>query len=199
MSKDKRIILYEAALSLIEEKHDMSNIKVADIAAKADIGKGTVYEYFKSKEQLMAESIIYFVKKDMISLEKTINNNENFKEIFMSTLRNVSNTMTTSRTFFQYIMFNECNFSLTKAIQGVMEEHFENMKRKYMCLFEKIIDIAVAQKVLKQKPDKLSWFIAISNSITCMVTVKHGIEEFNELTEEKAIEKAYNMFIKLLN
>lgn len=198
MGTDKKILLYEAALGLIEEKRDMSNIKVADIAKAADIGKGTVYEYFKSKEQLLAESIIYFLKKCIKTFEESINSGGGFKVIYMAALKNISSTMTASRTFSQYITFNECNFSIKKAMQSLIEEHFENMRRAYVEKFEKIIDIGVKEGVLKKKPDKFSWLIAFGNSIMCIVAFKHGFEEFVDMTEEEMMERSYNMFVKVL-
>ena len=56
MSRDKKVLIYEAALSLVYENNDLSAIKVADIARRANIGKGTVYEYFKSKEHVIGEA-----------------------------------------------------------------------------------------------------------------------------------------------
>lgn len=49
---DKRPRLVKAAASVFAEKGFVST-RVADIAERAGVGKGTVYEYFKSKEDLL--------------------------------------------------------------------------------------------------------------------------------------------------
>lgn len=51
---DKRIQIIKAAVKVFSEKgfHDA---KVEDIAQLADVGKGTVYEYFSSKTELFQE------------------------------------------------------------------------------------------------------------------------------------------------
>jgi TetR/AcrR family fatty acid metabolism transcriptional regulator len=56
--KDKEIFIFHAAWELFSEKgfHDT---KISEIAKKAGIGKGTVYEYFKSKEELVQKMIIF--------------------------------------------------------------------------------------------------------------------------------------------
>jgi len=49
---DKRLRLVEAACTVFAEK-GYASTRVADIAERAGIGKGTVYEYFSSKEELL--------------------------------------------------------------------------------------------------------------------------------------------------
>ncbi len=48
----KRPLLVEAAAGVFAEK-GYASTRVADIAARAGVGKGTVYEYFASKEELL--------------------------------------------------------------------------------------------------------------------------------------------------
>jgi AcrR family transcriptional regulator len=49
---DKRPRLVEAASAVFAEK-GYASTRVADIAKRAGVGKGTVYEYFSSKEELL--------------------------------------------------------------------------------------------------------------------------------------------------
>ena len=49
-NKSERII--DALQQLLEEK-DINHISVSDIAAKAGIGKGSIYYYFPSKDAIM--------------------------------------------------------------------------------------------------------------------------------------------------
>ena len=49
---DKRPRLVEAAAAVFAEK-GYASTRVADIAVRAGVGKGTVYEYFSSKDELL--------------------------------------------------------------------------------------------------------------------------------------------------
>jgi AcrR family transcriptional regulator len=49
---DKRLRLVEAACAVFAEK-GYASTRVAEIAERAGVGKGTVYEYFASKEELL--------------------------------------------------------------------------------------------------------------------------------------------------
>lgn len=59
----KRDLILDTAFELILDKGYL-NTKIIDIANKAGIGKGTVYEYFESKEALLLELIDKRVRRD---------------------------------------------------------------------------------------------------------------------------------------
>ena len=61
--KPKVRALYEAVLDLLNENEDINTMKVSDITSRAGIGKGTAYDYFKSKEEIIACAIMYDAKK----------------------------------------------------------------------------------------------------------------------------------------
>ena len=49
--------MYRAVAELFMEGADINNLTVSEITARAGIGKGTAYEYFSSKEDIIAESL----------------------------------------------------------------------------------------------------------------------------------------------
>ncbi|MBR1931285.1 MAG: TetR/AcrR family transcriptional regulator [Lachnospiraceae bacterium] len=59
----KVMLLYEAVAHLIAEDVDMNSISVATITEKAGIGKGTAYEYFDSKDDILVCAIIFYVQQ----------------------------------------------------------------------------------------------------------------------------------------
>lgn len=52
----KKLILQSALQNFIEEGYDRATMQ--DIADKAGVGKGTIYEYFSSKEELFSEVVL---------------------------------------------------------------------------------------------------------------------------------------------
>ena len=75
---DKIIAIYHAVEDIIAEGVDLATMRVSDIAARAGIGKGTTYEYFTSKEELVVKAMIYLVD----SMTKRILNNMERKDSF---------------------------------------------------------------------------------------------------------------------
>lgn len=53
----KETALMDAVISLARTGADLRGLTVADVAHAAGVGKGTVYEYFETKEQLIARAL----------------------------------------------------------------------------------------------------------------------------------------------
>ncbi len=60
MKKEKRKLILESAKSQFEEK-GYHGAKISEIAKHAGIGKGTVYEYFDSKQSIFEELIVMYI------------------------------------------------------------------------------------------------------------------------------------------
>lgn len=76
---EKKKLIFKALFELIKKGRTPETIKVSDIAAAADIGKGTVYQYFESKEQIIAEALIYHIKRSFISITERMHRSESFE------------------------------------------------------------------------------------------------------------------------
>lgn len=55
----KEKAIYNAVIELFEEGADLNHLTVAEITGKAGIGKGTAYEYFSDKEEMIAKALFY--------------------------------------------------------------------------------------------------------------------------------------------
>ncbi|MEL7648268.1 MAG: TetR/AcrR family transcriptional regulator [Sedimentibacter sp.] len=75
----KRKDILTSARSLFREK-GFHNTKIEEIAAKAGVGKGTVYEYFTSKQEIFDETCIDKVAVIHDSLEEINSRNISFRE-----------------------------------------------------------------------------------------------------------------------
>ena len=54
---EKEVLIFNAVIELVNEGQDLTKLKVGDITAKAGIGKGTAYEYFSSKEEIVEKAL----------------------------------------------------------------------------------------------------------------------------------------------
>lgn len=83
----KVLLMYESVLTLIkEEGRDTHTLTVSEITAKAGIGKGTAYEYFASKEEIIAHALMYEYTGKIISLAKSVFEPEHFKDRYFRVL-----------------------------------------------------------------------------------------------------------------
>ncbi len=54
--------IYQAVFQLLVEGADINSLTVSEITKKAGIGKGTAYEYFSDKEEMIGRAICYNVE-----------------------------------------------------------------------------------------------------------------------------------------
>lgn len=77
--KEKEILIFESAWDLLLEK-GYYETKISEIAKNAGIGKGTIYEYFKSKEDMVQDLIVYFVESRHLKLSEKLEKIESPEE-----------------------------------------------------------------------------------------------------------------------
>ena len=68
----KEIAAFRGLLQLAAGGNCFSNIKVQDIATAAGIGKGTLYEYFSSKEDILSCTMLYTLQQFADWMEQQI-------------------------------------------------------------------------------------------------------------------------------
>lgn len=88
----KVIALYGAVGALLKEGADASQLKVADIAARAGIGKGTTYDYFKSREELIVKAMLYQIAENLRAIWEKVDTEENFQNKVYTFLDQVFNS-----------------------------------------------------------------------------------------------------------
>ncbi|WP_165000295.1 TetR/AcrR family transcriptional regulator [Anaerophilus nitritogenes] len=72
---EKQTIIIQAAMKIFC-KDGFHKAKVSEIASKAGIGKGTLYEYFKSKQDLFLKMIQYYTDVYFHQLVESMKNEE---------------------------------------------------------------------------------------------------------------------------
>ena len=72
--------IFDSAENLFSEK-DFHDVKMEEIAKKAGVGKGTIYTYFKSKEDLLFQCLTHNVGEHQKEFSKVINSDKDFKTI----------------------------------------------------------------------------------------------------------------------
>lgn len=199
MSMDKKTNIYEATLSLIYENSDLSSIKVADIATRANIGKGTVYEYFESKEQIIGEALIYMLNKGIDSLAPLLNNVEDFKESYFLMLNSFCSLLRQNKNLYNLITTNPNNLVMHTTIQGILTSQMKELRQAYFRIVEGLVDKSVQEGILRAKPSKFDWQTAVLCSITCVFFHKQFKDEFDSLGDDEVLEKAYTAYLKLLS
>lgn len=70
--KEREQALYHGALRLVGQGADLRTVKMQQIADAAGMGKGTVYEYFPSKTELLRGLTRHCIEAEIASLEQAL-------------------------------------------------------------------------------------------------------------------------------
>ncbi|MDE6016067.1 MAG: TetR/AcrR family transcriptional regulator [Acetatifactor sp.] len=68
----KVLLMYDAVQQLIGEGCSVSQIRVSSITERAGIGKGTAYEYFDSKEEILVGAFIFYIRSIVDEMKRLI-------------------------------------------------------------------------------------------------------------------------------
>ena len=98
---EKVLLMYQAVSELIRESNDISVLKVQDITRRAGIGKGTAYEYFSSKEDIIAHALVYEYGLKLQELIERAYSSNDFRERCYNIMRWISDNKEYNRTFLQ--------------------------------------------------------------------------------------------------
>ncbi len=78
----KEEAMYEAVIEMVSEKCPIAQIKVSDITKRAGIGKGTAYEYFSSKDEIVVKALLYDTFQSIKKVEECLRGQERFEDKF---------------------------------------------------------------------------------------------------------------------
>lgn len=108
---EKQLAMFEATLGLLSEGNQLSALTISRIAAKAGIGKGTVYEYFESKEALFSALILYCMETELADATADIAASTGFEGAVLAVFHFVHARMTNPLSSFRLVMANSPLFS----------------------------------------------------------------------------------------
>ena len=137
----------QKSLSLLLEK-GFCNWTVSEVAKKAKIAKGSIYNYFDSKEDIVFEIIKSEYKRYDIEVQEKINNSKNIEEkvlaIFELCLSDSEQNKNRRKIYREFVSI--ClNHPSDKMISFK-----KDIKIKYIKWLEEILTQAVQENLLKQ-------------------------------------------------
>jgi AcrR family transcriptional regulator len=141
--KEKRERILEAAISVFAKK-GTAKTKAADIAESAQIGKGTIYEYFESKDSLIAAAFNYVMEKAGNVVASRISTIEDPWEKFVSYLRIWKEIIQGEFKDYMEIMLDFWAEGI-RTKKGTSSFSLENIYDENRTVLQKILDECVDQ------------------------------------------------------
>ncbi len=179
----KVMALYGAVIALLREGADLNNVTVAEIAARAGIGKGTVYEYFSNKEEMIAQALFHELKADCQQMYGLISREKDLYEKMNLVLIRMEEKMAEMNCFVRTMQIMLDN----SVISSRMREMAENKKEEDILVTDvirKIIDDegGTVEKLSKEKRCHL--LMTIFSRLICYVLYQFDAKVKMELDNE---------------
>lgn len=195
---EKEVLIFNGLIDLIKGGANPYSIKVSDIAKAADIGKGTIYDYFKSKEEVISKAILYIIYNEIKEAKYRIESKTGFKEKYYETLNiiteNINNNLST--------------FNLLLSTGGIMEfyEYIRDEKNELIrCLsiIEEIINDflqeGVEEGLITTDENHFYKMMAVRSAISGYSGFVNNKKYHSLATIEEAMDASYKLLIKALN
>lgn len=171
----KVLQMYEAVLELFEEGADATSIRVSTITDRAGIGKGTAYEYFDTKEDILACAVAYHIRRLFSWLETVLLEKDSFREQLDYLLDEMGSQSRRKFCFlrFVHLMTDNSEFSNLVRRKLCAEE-----ARKYtpMAVFGNVLGRAVKRGELRSDLSvNYMVYLVFSHLMTYMMAVTTGV------------------------
>ncbi|MBN1892152.1 MAG: helix-turn-helix transcriptional regulator [Clostridiales bacterium] len=138
----KEVELFEGIVTLLNDGRSIHELKVADIAAAAGMGKGTAYEYFSSKEEIIREAIRYHICLEFKAFSEFVSARDEFVSMLEKSMDYIVD-MIQNRFSSLLIMALSLNFSDIQRLTSSDENLFPTIENE---IFEQMSTIFRAGK-----------------------------------------------------
>lgn len=195
---EKELAIFNGVIDLIKSGANVYSVTVSEIAKASGIGKGTIYDYFSTKEEVISKSILYNIEKEMEYAINRIESKSNFKDRYYEALKiiveNFENRFSTIN-----ILLSAGNFY--ELYEYIVDEN--HLIPQYITRIDRIIDslltIGYEEKLIDIERDQYYERMVIKSSIAGFLNYINSRSLYPEITNKKAMDLCYKMIIKSLN
>lgn len=188
--------MYEAVLDLFASGRELSTLKVSEITARAGIGKGTAYEYFSSKEEMIVGAIEYEAARHFYMIMDLIEGGQSFREIIFKGLdmMEASNQRYSGFTLLEKIMKDS-----TLSSSGLWEEIKRHSEGCSLVpgLTRRLLELAAENGQIEETDSFRVWSAILSQFVVYAFYLTHQ-KMFPEMEREEARETVYGNILKIL-
>lgn len=189
MVSEKEIQVYTAVFQLAKDGKDLKSLRVQDIADACDMGKGTLYEYFSSKDEIIEKTVEYFFSVEVEAISEMILVEEPFEQKL--------------RKFMLAFVHRTQKYSSLEVLVAHSENlkipcAFENNREKIVAyvplvvnLLDDLIKVGIAQDVLdKNESKEYLRFLLLSSLSGFVMCIKVSDNPLHDTKVLSAMESA---------
>ena len=190
----KKECILKATLALIEEK-GLNNLTVSEIAFKADVGKGTIYEYFSTKEEVIADTIKYFINEKGLSFFKEEDYQDLlFEESLKKYIKKIITFFKNDEFITQLFSSDDANLKLNDKLKKSLQPSIKLARNSFQKAINYFIEKGIKEGVVNKKTSK---FVRKNiKTIMMPIIIEHFHNPFE--SEKKLINNLIELLKKIL-
>lgn len=193
----KVLEIYRAVNEFIAEGVDMNRLRVSEITKRAGIGKGTAYEYFQSKEEMIGCAFLYSMIREGEKLWEFVRQKGSFREKMYALLDNIEQNFTRRREWCRYLDFYlQSMFDKRELMEKILNcpKIRERVKAFAKCLAGQ----AREENLIHGEPKVYFVIHACVTQIMGYVYFLERREHLTEITTEEMKEFLYQSILKTM-
>lgn len=199
----KARLMFEAVIGYVHEKIDPGSLTVQDITARAGVGKGTAYEYFSSKEELIALALFFDYGLRILELQELLEKKKNFEEKMLGLLDWLHDNKSYHMTFVKMIQISAGDEDVCQMLQTrIPQDVFDGMHSYLMEEGDALMEEGYEQGYFAET-DKVKRRLALAGMVVNLVLTLHGDEKkessFFIMDYKDMRQYAYTTLIKTLS
>lgn len=195
---EKMLQMYYAVAEYIREHRDISTLTVSAITQRAGIGKGTAYGYFSSKEELIANALMYEYSQKMQALAALAFKPTDFKERCYCIMDWIVENKEYNHMFSQIMgAISSDNANLSQTDNSCEMPEFISGARDYIFgMIDRFMEYGYEQKIFtEQCPEKRSLALLSAMIEYALVIMGPKDSRFGKLKDEDIREFIYKGFV----
>jgi len=196
----KVVLLYNAVNDMINEGCDISSMKVSDITSRAGIGKGTAYEYFSSKEEIIMKALVFEMMSYLEEIAEITYRNQPFREKMMDLMQFGADHFHEGRTYMKLLKIMFGAFDIPESLQC----EFKRMKEQNLCnqfiqIKDAIIEAGRKEGIIEESNPMMLKVVFHSQMITFTMMLHEVSRDENPKEKLRQLkEYTYENFVKVL-
>lgn len=195
---DKELAIFKGVITLIRNGENLYSVTVSEIAQSSGVGKGTIYDYFTTKEEAISKSILYNIAKETTVAINRVELYNSFEDRYYEALKiiveNFNNKFSTINILLSTGSFDE--------LYGYIIDE-KHIIPKYISRIEDVIDgllqMGYEEELLSIDESGYYKRMVITNSIAGFINYINHRGRYPDITIEHAMDLCYKMIIKSLN
>lgn len=198
---EKVLLIYQAVPQMLKEGADINTLKVSEITERAGIGKGTAYEYFSSKEELITRALLFYIEKKVNDIENISESQNSFPDKIHAVLDYVEQNFDDIRGFCMLVRIGTGSYEISEPLKN----EYERMQETFDChrmdhLIDRMIEQGRQEGILTQNNTFLCRMAFASQMMMYTAALlQQEKADLNVPETEKLKTFVYHALVKSLN